>query len=468
MTRSRLQTIRCASLLTPAGWRRDCVIQLNEKGRIESIVDDTAATAELTLTGLVIPGIPNLHSHAHQRAIVGLTEHRAANRDDFWGWREMMYRANAAINPDQLQDIARYLYIDMLRQGYTSVIEFHYLHHQPNGLPYQNPAEMSERLIAAADEAGIAITLLPVLYCRGGFQDEPLQATQKRFFHRTDDYLQLLQQCQSLCANHPDRSIGIAAHSLRAASPRDIQAVIEQAGPALSSAPVHIHIAEQKKEVEDCLQVNGVRPVDWLFDSCDLSERWCLIHATHISEAERSLITKNGVTVGLCPTTEANLGDGIFPAAEFLNEGGIIGIGSDSQVSVSPPQELRLLEYAQRLRLRKRTVLAPSDGGNNGRHLLEASVTGGRRAAGERLDSIAPGARGDLIEMASDGVEYAGLTEDQTLDAWIFSSTANAVRNVIVGGVQVVKDFDHAGSRTAAQALRGALSTLPRTLSSYI
>ncbi|MEK9625993.1 MAG: amidohydrolase family protein, partial [Gammaproteobacteria bacterium] len=288
MTRSRLQTIRCASLLTPAGWRRDCVIQLNEKGRIESIVDDSTATAELILTGLVIPGIPNLHSHAHQRAIVGLTEHRAADHDDFWGWREMMYRANAAINPDQLQDIARYLYIDMLRQGYTSVTEFHYLHHQPNGLPYQNPAEMSERLIAAADEAGIAITLLPVLYCRGGFQDEPLHATQKRFFHTTDDYLQLLQQCQSLCANHPDRSIGIAAHSLRAASPSDIQTVIEQAGPALSSAPVHIHIAEQIKEVEDCLQVNGARPVDWLFDSCDVSERWCLIHATHISEAERS------------------------------------------------------------------------------------------------------------------------------------------------------------------------------------
>ncbi|NDG44242.1 MAG: formimidoylglutamate deiminase, partial [Gammaproteobacteria bacterium] len=183
MTRSRLQTIRCASLLTPAGWRRDCVIRLNEEGRIESIVDDSTATAELILTGLVIPGIPNLHSHAHQRAIVGLTEHRAADHDDFWGWREMMYRANAAINPDQLQDIARYLYIEMLRQGYTSVTEFHYLHHQPNGLPYQNPAEMSERLIAAADEAGIAIALLPVLYCRGGFQDEPLQATQKRFFH---------------------------------------------------------------------------------------------------------------------------------------------------------------------------------------------------------------------------------------------------------------------------------------------
>jgi len=466
VTRSRLQTIRCASLLTPAGWRRDCVIRLNEEGRIESIVDDSTATAELILTGLVIPGIPNLHSHAHQRAIVGLTEHRAADHDDFWGWREMMYRANAAINPDQLQDIARYLYIDMLRQGYTSVTEFHYLHHQPNGLPYQNPAEMSERLIAAADEAGIAIALLPVLYCRGGFQDEPLQATQKRFFHTIDDYLQLLQQCQSLCANHPDRSIGIAAHSLRATMPSDIQAVIEQAGPALASVPVHIHIAEQIKEVEDCLQVNGARPVDWLFDSCDVSERWCLIHAIHISEAERSLIAKNGVTVGLCPTTEANLGDGIFPAAEFLDKGGIIGIGSDSQISVSPIQELRLLEYAQRLRLRKRTVLTPSDGGSNGRHLLEASVTGGRRAQGERLDGIAPGARGDLIEIASDRIEYETLTKDQTLDTWIFSSAANAVRNVIVGGVQVVKDFDHAGYMPAAQALRGALSTLPRTLSS--
>jgi len=466
VTRSRLQTIRCASLLTPAGWRRDCVIRLNEEGRIESIVDDSTATAELILTGLVIPGIPNLHSHAHQRAIVGLTEHRAADHDDFWGWREMMYRANAAINPDQLQDIARYLYIDMLRQGYTSVTEFHYLHHQPNGLPYQNPAEMSERLIAAADEAGIAIALLPVLYCRGGFQDEPLQATQKRFFHTIDDYLQLLQQCQSLCANHPDRSIGIAAHSLRATMPSDIQAVIEQAGPALASVPVHIHIAEQIKEVEDCLQVNGARPVDWLFDSCDVSERWCLIHAIHISEAERSLIAKNGVTVGLCPTTEANLGDGIFPAAEFLDKGGIIGIGSDSQISVSPIQELRLLDYTQRLRLRKRTVLAPSDGGSNGRHLLEASVTGGRRAEGERLDGIAPGARGDLIEIASDRIEYETLTKDQTLDTWIFSSAANAVRNVIVGGVQVVKDFDHAGYMPAAQALRGALSTLPRTLSS--
>lgn len=464
MTRSRLKAIRCASLLTPAGWRRNCVIQLNEKGRIESIVDDSTATADLTLTGLVIPGIPNLHSHAHQRAIVGLTEHRAADHDDFWGWREMMYRANAAINPDQLQDIARYLYIDMLRHGYTSVAEFHYLHHQPDGLPYQNPAEMSERLIAAADEAGIAITLLPVLYCRGGFQDEPLEATQKRFFHSTDRYLDLLQRCQPLCARHPDHSLAIAAHSLRAASPQAIQTVIDQADPALSSAPVHIHIAEQIKEVADCLQMNGARPVDWLFDSCEVSERWCFIHATHTSDTERLLITKNGVTVGLCPTTEANLGDGMFPAAELLDHGGRIGIGSDSQVSVSPAHELCLLEYSQRLRLQRRTVLAPRSGGSNGRHLLTASISGGRRATGEHLGGVEPHARGDLIEIAADGIEYDGLTEDQTLDTWIFSGTANPVRNVIVGGVQVVKDFDHTGYLPATEALRGVLRTLPRTL----
>jgi len=457
---SRLTSVRCATALTASGWQRNCVIEFDPTGRIQSVREDDESAVDLCLAGTVIAGIPNLHSHAHQKVITGLTERRIADQDDFWGWRELMYRANARLNPEQLQTIATYLYIDMLQKGYTSVAEFHYLHHQPNGSPYADRSEMSARLLDAASEAGIAVTLLPVLYCRGGFNNEPVQHAQHRFRNHPDDYLKLLGECHSLCAKDPDRSLGFAAHSLRAVSPSDITMTIDSAGDLLEGAPIHIHVAEQMREVNDCLAVTGARPVAWLYDQCEVTDRWCLIHATHVDLEEQALIAKSDATVGLCPTTEANLGDGIFPASELMANEGYFGIGSDSQVCTSPAEELRLLEYSQRLSLQRRTVLVPDGAGSNGRALTTAAIIGGGRAQGEHICGLQPGARGDLVEIGSDHTEFCGRTPDQILDTWIFSGPDNPIQNVVVGGKHVVCDGVHPLMKDASTSYRKMVETL--------
>ncbi len=460
---SRLTSVRCATALTESGWQRNCVVKFDPTGRIKSVREDDNSTVDLCLEGTVIAGIPNLHSHAHQKVITGRAEQRVAGQDDFWGWRELMYRANASLNPEQLQTIARYLYIDMLQNGYTSVVEFHYLHHRPDGSSYSERSEMSARLLNAASEAGIAITLLPVLYCRGGFKDEPVQDAQHRFFNRPEDYLSLLEDCHSLCVEDPDRSLGFAAHSLRAVSPSDISRTIDNAGNLLEGAPIHLHIAEQLREVNDCVEINGARPVAWLHDQCDVTDRWCLVHATHVDLEEQMLLAKSNAVIGLCPTTEANLGDGIFPAAELMNNNGFLGVGSDSQVCTSPAQELRLLEYGQRLSLRRRTVLVPEGVGSNGLALATAAITGGNRARGERVSGLQPGARGDLIEIDSDHPEFSGRAPDQILDTWIFSGPDNPVQNVVVGGRHVVHDGVHPLMEDASRSYRKMANALDLT-----
>jgi len=460
---SRLTSVRCATALTVSGWQRNCVVEFDPTGRIQSVRENDDSAVDLCLEGTVIAGIPNLHSHAHQKVLTGLTEHRIAGQDDFWGWRELMYRANASLDPEQLQTIARYLYIDMLQKGYTSVAEFHYLHHQPDGKPYDDHSEMSARLLDAASEAGMAITLLPVLYCRGGFKDEPVQDAQHRFCNSPEDYLALLESCHSLCAQNPDRSLGFAAHSLRAVSPSVMSSTIEDAGKLLEGAPIHIHVAEQMREVNDCIEINGARPVAWLYDQCDVSDRWCLIHATHVDPKEQKLLAQSGATVGLCPTTEANLGDGIFPASELMANKGFLGVGSDSQVCTSPAEELRLLEYSQRFSLQRRTVLVPDEAGSNGRALTTAAIIGGNRARGEPLAGLQPGARGDLVEIGSDHVEFAGRSPDQILDTWIFSGPDNPVQNVVVGGKHVVHDGVHPLMEDASGSYRQMVDALDLT-----
>ena len=456
----RLTSIRCAKALTPSGWENNCVIELDQTGRIAAITNNNAGATDLSLNGIVIAGLPNLHSHAHQKAIAGLTEHRIAGQDDFWGWRDLMYRANAQLDPDQLQAVARYLYTGMLQSGYTSVAEFHYLHHQPGGDPYRDCSELSARLLEAASEVGIAITLLPVLYCRGGFNNDPVQDTQRRFANSPESYLKLLQACDSLCVGNPDRSVGFAAHSLRAVAPDVLSATLEDAGSLIKNAPVHIHVAEQTREVAECLALNGVRPVAWLYDQCDVTDQWCLIHATHVDSGELDCIVKSGATVGLCPTTEANLGDGIFPAAQFLTDGGRLGVGSDSQICTSPAEELRLLEYVQRLSLQRRTVMIPDDAGSNGRALITTAISGGARALGEKSSGLVSGARGDLIEIDHEHSEFASRTPDQILDSWIFSGPNNAVRNVIVGGRHVVRDGVHPLRESASGPFRQVIAML--------
>ncbi len=459
----RLSRIRCARALTPEGWCEHCVIQLDASGRITAVVKDDSLPVDLSLTGTVIPGLPNLHSHAHQRAIAGLTEHKLAGYDDFWGWRELMYRANARLGPDELQAVARYLYSQMLQSGYTAVAEFHYLHHDPAGNRYADPAELSARLLEAASEAGIAITLLPVLYCRGGFKGQAVQGVQQRFFCLPEYYLELVQACALHCADDPDRALGFAAHSLRAVAPEVLARTLQDAGDLASGVPVHIHVAEQRKEVAECLALNGRTPIAWLHETCPVDENWCLVHATHADPSELRAIVKSGATVGLCPTTEANLGDGVFPTEQFMIDGGRFGIGSDSQICTAPSEELKLLEYIQRLTLQRRTVLVKDDEGSVGRSLVEFALAGGSRAMGEASCGLVAGARADFLELDDSQADLAALSPDQVLDSWIFAGQETAVHNVIVGGRHVVVDGVHSLLEAAARPFRQVVATLNET-----
>lgn len=435
--------IFCASAFTPSGWVNDCVLNIDDSGRIESITFEDSENADLVLSGVVVPGVPNIHSHAHQKLIAGLAEFRVPEKDNFWGWRELMYKANANLNPDQMYTIACYLYATMLEQGYTSVTEFHYLHHQINGQRYSNCAEFSASILSAASDVGIAITLMPAFYCRGGFRNEPVSDIQKRFVNNSDSYLEILQSCCDMCLGNPNQSVGFAAHSLRAVEPTKISSVLDNVELMLNRFPIHIHIAEQILEVEQCIEVNGVRPITWLFDQCEIDENWCLIHATHANSGELKKIIKSKAVVGLCPTTEANLGDGIFPANSLIQNDGFFGIGSDSQISISPPEELKFLEYTQRLVNKKRMVLATKQFANNGVSLLNDAVIGGNKARGEIKSGIMPGARGDLIELNDKNNSCHSLTPDQVVNNWIFTNPNKMVQGVIVGGRQVVYDHAH-------------------------
>ena len=337
--------------------------------------------------------MPNLHSHAFQRAMAGLAERKGRADDSFWTWRETMYAFAATVGPDQLRAIAAQLYVEMLKAGYTHVCEFHYLHHQPDGSSYAEPAAMSLALIDAAREAGIGLTLLPVLYMTGGFDGRALTARQRRFGHDVAGYLALLETLRRHESTHV--RIGVAFHSLRAVP---LQAMREVLDHELSAeGPIHIHIAEQIGEVQDCLATRGARPVEWLFDHAPVDSRWCLVHATHLTEAETLQIAGSGAVAGLCPTTEANLGDGLFPLAAFQDAGGTLGIGSDSHISVSPVEELRWLEYGQRLSTRHRNIAARHQGDSVGETLWRAALRGGRQAAGLPPDAWQPGSRADMI-----------------------------------------------------------------------
>ncbi len=333
--------------------------------------------------GPVLPGMPNLHSHAFQRGFAGLTEYRSiaadedpAGGDSFWSWRALMYRFALRLSPDALEAIATQLYIEMLRAGYTSVCEFHYVHHDPAGQPYATPAEMSLRLLRAARRAGIGMTLLPVLYQTAGFGGKPAQADQRRFLHGTDAMLALLGDLAPACAEHGAR-LGLAPNSLRAVPPESLARAVAGLHAMDATAPVHIHIAEQQKEVDDCLAWCGVRPVEWLLDHAPVDARWCLIHATHMDWDERRRLAHSGAVAGICPTTEANLGDGVFDAAPYLAQQGAWGIGSDSHASVSVAEELRTFEYGQRLGLQRRNVLASAQHAQVADRLWLEAVAGG-------------------------------------------------------------------------------------------
>ncbi len=385
-----------------------------------------------------LPGMPNLHSHAFQRAMAGLAEYGGAGPDDFWTWREVMYRVALSVRPDDVEAIAAELYVEMLEAGFTRVGEFHYLHHDIDGAPYADIAEMAARILAAAAESGIGMTLLPVFYAHGDFGGAPPSAGQRRFICGVDGFSELFAASEAAVSKQDGANIGVAPHSLRAVTPAELARLAE----IMPGAPFHLHAAEQTKEVDASVAVLGRRPVEWLLENADVDARWCLIHATHMTEMETEALAASGATAGLCPITEANLGDGIFNGRLFLESGGAFGIGTDSNVLIDPAAELRQLEYAQRLRDRARNRMS-TDGKSTGRTLFERAVAGGNKALGQPAAGLVPGAAADIVSLRPDDRALEGRNGDRILDAWIFAARDCAVDCVWVRGVKQVADGRH-------------------------
>jgi formimidoylglutamate deiminase len=452
-----MRTLLFDTALLPDGWAAGVAVTVDATGDIVSVDRDPSGHAGERIGGIVLPGVPNLHSHAHQRAMAGLAERAGAGEDSFWTWRELMYGTLDRLQPDQLEAIAAQLYVEMLKAGYTSVAEFQYVHHDRNGRPYQDPAEMSLRTLAAAREAGIGITSLPVLYHDGGFGGQPADPAQRRFLNDADGFMAIVGRLRTASAGDSNAAVGVAPHSLRAVNGSLLDEVLR--GPG-SDGPIHIHIAEQVREVEDCVAWSGQRPVEWLYARQPVDSRWCLVHATHMSRAEAASVAASGAVVGLCPTTEANLGDGLFDAPGFLARGGRFGIGSDSNVSVSPVEELRWLEYGQRLANRARNMLSGGPSRSTGRTLLEQILAGGAQASGRRTGRIEAGSRADFIVLDVDRPGFHGRTGDAVLDTWIFAGNENRVRDVFVGGQAVIRDWAHPRERDIEARFRQALDQL--------
>ncbi len=442
---------------TDAGWQADMRVSIDAKGEITGLSQGARQAGDEVVGGPLLPGMPNLHSHAFQRAMAGLAEEAVNPEDSFWTWRELMYRLVGRMTPESAQAIATHLYIEMLKGGYTSVAEFHYLHHQPGGKHYASLPEMSERIVAAAQTSGIGLTLLPTFYAHGGFGAKPLAEKQLRVRNDVDSYLKLLDGA-SKATTTIGADWGLCFHSLRAATAADIGAVLG-AHPG-SQRPVHIHIAEQTKEVEDCLAWSNQRPVQWLYNNAPVDERWCLIHATHVTPDEVHSMAKSRAVVGLCPTTEANLGDGLFPAQEYLAAQGRFGVGSDSHVSLSALEELRGLEYGQRLKHERRNRLSAGGKAEVAETLFAATTTGGAQALGKPVGAIAVGKRADMIVLDGSQAMLAHVAPDKLLARWLFGGSDAWVKDVMVGGAGMVKDRHHAGEEAAGRAYATAMSEL--------
>jgi len=426
-----------ATALLPEGWRDDVLVTVAD-GVIAAVEAGAPAADARRFPGAAVAGLPNVHSHTFQRGMAGLAERRGPSADSFWTWREVMYRFLDRLSPDDIEAIAAFAFVEMLEAGFTAVGEFHYLHHRPDGRPYANIAETAERIAAAAAETGIGLTLLPVFYRQGNFGGAPAAPGQRRFLNDRDSFERLLEGSVRAIAGLPGAALGIAPHSLRAVTLGDL-AWIAQRWP---EGPAHIHVSEQVKEVDDCLAAHGKRPIELLYGAVAIDERWCLIHATHAEPNEIDLIARSGAVAGLCPITEANLGDGVFDTTHFLAGGGRFGVGSDSLVRVSAAEELRALEYAQRLRHRGRNALGEV-GRSTGRRLYDLACAGGGQALGRAIGAIAPGRRADIVALDREQPSLAAAQGDVILDAWIFSADNAAVSDVICGGEHVVAEGRH-------------------------
>ncbi|WP_316396167.1 formimidoylglutamate deiminase [Bradyrhizobium sp. 33ap4] len=427
-----------AFALLPSGWANDVQVVVVD-GAIASVTAGVAPGAGDERHQMAVPGLASLHSHAFQRGMAGLAELRGDTTDTFWTWRETMYRFTLTMTPDDVTAVATLLYVEMLERGFTRVGEFHYLHHDRGGAPYANLAEMAIRIAEAADASGIGLTLLPSFYAHSTFGGAAPHAGQRRFICSVDQFAALMAASREAIRKLPGANIGIAPHSLRAVAPDELAAIIPLAG----ADPIHIHAAEQVREVEDCLAWSGQRPVQWLLEHAPVDQRWCLIHATHMTEQEVNALAGSGAIAGLCPVTEASLGDGIFSAREFLAAGGRFGIGTDSNVLVGVADELRQLEYGQRLKHRERNVLSGRPGTSTGRALFDQALAGGAQALAQTKAGLAPGARADIVSLDTAHPSLAGRSGDAVLDGWLFATGSDAIDCVWARGDKVVTGGRH-------------------------
>lgn len=429
-------------------------------GIIESVQSEASAENDDLRVDTLLPAMSNLHSHSFQRAVAGMTEFRAKGRESFWTWRDLMYRFLDALTPQHLEAIAGLAFMEMLKSGYAAVGEFHYIHHQQGGVGYDNPAELSGRILKAARETGIGLTHLPVLYSYGDVSQKPLEGGQLRFGNDVDQFRELVEACKALADEMPaDTIVGVAPHSLRATSPVDLERIVA----TFSKGPVHIHIAEQTKEVEAVQAALGGRPVEWLLDNFEVDSRWCLIHATHMTAGETRAMACSGAVAGLCPVTEANLGDGIFNGAEYLQAGGVSGIGTDSNVSISLSEELKMLEYSQRLKNQQRNVLVEMEG-STGTALYLSAVRGGARALERNTGEIATGKIADLVAIDTAGPRMCSLGDDQILDGLIFAANDGVVTDVWSAGRHQVRGGHHVDEEGIIRRYRSAMQSLTQAL----
>lgn len=451
-----MREYHCEHALLPDGWRANVRLRVGPDGRWDEVRADESAEGATRIPGLVLPGMPNLHSHAFQRAMAGSAERFGRPDDSFWSWRESMYRFAGALDPESLYAIAAWLYIEMLERGYTRVCEFHYVHHAGDGSRHANAAAMSDALIAAASDTGIGLTLLPTLYQRGGFRDEALVPRQLRFQHRDDEFAALLAGLASRSGAENFR-LGVAIHSLRAVAAEPMCALL--GSELLRARPIHIHVAEQQREVEDCVAVHGRRPVDYLYDQLAVDSRYCLVHATHTTADERVRMAASGAIAGLCPTTEGNLGDGLFPIEDWRQRGGAWGIGSDSQIGLDPREELRWLEYQSRLTSGRRTVLADAARPDVAANLWNEAVAGGGRASGANSAGFSVGADADWIAIDATDPALSGCDPETQLAAWMFGPSRAAIGVGVQGSERVVAG-SHPSRERFANGYKAALARL--------
>jgi len=450
--------VHFASALLPEGWAKNVRVEI-AGGRFESLECDVPPRENDERAAVALPGMCNVHSHGFQRGMAGLTEFRGPEADNFWSWRTLMYRFVARMTPEDIGAITAQAYVEMLERGFTRVGEFHYVHHDPDGKPYANPAETAIHVASAVARTGIGLTLLPVFYAHGGFDGAKPTEGQRRFVTTIDEFARLMDASRKIVGSLDGANLGVAPHSLRAVTPDELARVVPLAG----SGPVHIHAAEQTAEVEQCVAWSGARPVQWLLDHAAVDRRWCLVHSTHVTDEECAGLAASGAVAGLCPITEANLGDGIFPAPKYLAARGAFGIGTDSNVSIGVADELRQFEYSQRLRDRARNVIGAGNSQTTGRLLFEGAIRGGAQALGVGpATGIAQGAAADFVSLNPDSPALAFREGDALLDSLIFAGGADCIDSVWRAGRKLVSGGQHLERGAIAQEYRATLRRLLR------